>query len=225
LRTYIDGSIAARVQIALQNIKPALAQNQPKLLPFIERLLHYTAAHGPTLEIRFQQKPSETLERAEKDLRKSAYFTGEKSLPGQYFDAAHQAPREAEMGGAIRDALARVFPRDLLVPTLGAAVADGDPAPPTVPTILVSYHIEMSGAFTSPRPRMALSGIGVMCHATFQLPGSSDMLSFKLPIWRAPDLRNLSDTAAPNDLYETMGSEAFKRFTKKYLATLFATAD
>ena len=53
------------------------------------------------------------------------------------------------------------------------------------------------------------------------IPGEADGLSFKLTVWRAPDLNSVTDASTPADLYETMANEAFKRFMKKYLATLF----
>jgi hypothetical protein len=35
-------------------------------------------------------------------------------------------------------------------------------------------------------------------------------------------MKNLAATSTAPDLYDSMATEAFKRFTKKYLATLFA---
>ncbi|MEO8903643.1 MAG: hypothetical protein ABI488_15280 [Polyangiaceae bacterium] len=218
----VDQAINARIESALVQLKPGLAPNQSHLLPFMERLLRFTAKHGPEVLVRFQMKPTETLAAAEKALRQSAYFAGEKSLPGQYFDAAHEAPREAAIAATLVAALSEHLPPDFVTatpaPTLDAAL---DPKP-TVPTLLITYHTEMSGAFTSRRPRLALSGIGMIGRASFEIPGDADSLTFKLSVWRAPDLKAITDTATAQDLYDTMATEAFKRFTKKYLATLFA---
>jgi len=203
-------------------LKPALAANQSHLYPFMERLLRYTAKHGPEVLVRFQRKPTETLEKAEKALSQSAYFSGEKSLPGQYFDAAHAAPREAAVAAALIAALAEHLPRDLIDAKAAPALDDAADPKPTVPTLLISYHTEMSGAFTSRRPRLALSGIGIITRTSFEIPGDPDPQIFKLSVWRAPDLKMITDTSTAADLYDTMSVEAFKRFTKKYLATVFA---
>jgi len=187
----------------------------------MERLLRYTAKHGPEVQVRFQRKPTETLENAEKSLRLSAYFSGTKTLPGQYFDEAHQTPREAAAAALVTSALNAHFPRDLVDAKAGPALADTADSKPTVPTVLITYHTELSGAFTSRRPRFAMSGIGLISKVSFEIPGDADALGFKLTVWRAPDLNTLTDASTPADLYETMANEAFKRFVKKYLASLF----
>jgi len=90
-----------------------------------------------------------------------------------------------------------------------------------VPTLLITYHTEMSGAFSSKKPRFAVSGIGILCKASFDIPGDNDPLLFKISLWRAPDLKSVTDTTTPADVYEAMAQDAFKRFVKKYLATWF----
>jgi hypothetical protein len=221
LAPNIERAINARIDSALGQLKPALAPNQARLLPFMERLLRYTAKHGPELSVRFQRKPTETLIAAEKSLRQSPYFSGEKTLPGQFFDDAHQTPREAVMAAALISELASLFPRDLVDAKLGPALdAAADPKA-TVPTILVTYHTELSGSFPSRKPRLALTGIGMLTRVSFDIPGVAEPLVFKLTVWRAPDLRTITDTSNAADLYDAMASEGFKRLTKKYLATLF----
>ncbi|HEY0463646.1 MAG TPA: hypothetical protein VGC79_05530, partial [Polyangiaceae bacterium] len=221
LSANIERAINARIDSALRQLKPTLAPNQARLLPFMERLLRYTAKNGPQLWVRFQRKPTETLVTAEKALRMSPYFSGEKTLPGHFFDDAHQTPREAVMAAALVSELAAHFPRDLVDPQPGPALdAAADPKA-TVPTLLVSYHTELSGSFPSRKPRLALSGIGVLTRISFDIPGDPEPLVFKLTVWRAPDLRTITDTSTPADLYDAMAAEAFKRSTKKYLATLF----
>lgn len=221
LAPNIERAINARIAATLQQLRPNLAPNQSKLLPFMERLLRYTAKHGPEVRVRFQRKPTETLESAEKALSVSAYYSGTKTLPGQFFDEAHQTPREAAAAAYIIAALNDHFPRDLIDAQAGPALDSSADFKPTVPTILVTYHTELSGTFTSRRPRFAMSGIGLISKVSFEIPGEADGLSFKLTVWRAPDLNSVTDASTPADLYETMANEAFKRFMKKYLATLF----
>jgi hypothetical protein len=221
LRPDIDRAINTRIEATLQKLRPALAANQSRLLPFFERLLRFTAAHGAQVAVRFQRKPTESLEMAEKALRMSAYFTGDKSLPGQYFDAAHAEPREAAAASALSAALNEHFPSDMLAAKAAPTLDESADTKPTVPTLLVVYRTEMSGAFTSRKPRFAVSGIGIFCKVSFEIPRDSEPLTFKFSVWRAPDLKSVTDTTAPPELYETMATEAFKRFDKKYLATLF----
>jgi len=221
LAANIDRAIDARIETVLRQLKPALAPNQARLLPFMDRLLRYTAKHGPQLLVRFQRKPTETLLAAEKALRLSPYFSGEKTLPGQFFDDAHQTPREAVVAAALVTELAAHFPRDLVDPQPGPAIDSAADPKASVPTILITYHTELSGSFPSRKPRLALTGIGVLTRVSFDIPGDGEPQVFKLTVWRAPDLRTITDTSTAADLYEAMAGEAFKRFTKKYLATLF----
>jgi len=221
LTPSIERAINARIDTALRQLKPALAPNQARLLPFMERLLRYTATHGPQLLVRFQRKPTETLVAAEKALRLSPYFSGEKTLPGHFFDDAHQAPREAVMAAALVSELSSHFPRDLIDPQPGPPIDAAAEPKATVPTILITYHTELSGSFPSRKPRLALSGIGVIARFSFDIPGDPEPQVFKLTVWRAPDLRTITDTSTAGELYEIMATEAFKRLTKKYLGTLF----
>jgi hypothetical protein len=221
LAAALDRAIDARIDATLTQLKPTLASNESKLLPFIERLLHFTAKHGPEVLVRFRMKPTETLEKAEKALRHSAYFSGDKSLPGQYFDAEHEAPREATVAAALVAALSAHFPPDLVNAKADPALDTTAEVKPSVPTLLVTYHTEMSGAFTRRNPRLALSGIGLITRTAFEIPDETGPLTFKLSVWRAPDLKSATLTTTPEELYDAMSNEAFRRFTKKYLATLF----
>jgi hypothetical protein len=221
LRPDIDRAINARIEATLQKLKPALAPNQARLLPFFDRLLRFTTQHGAEVTVRFQRKPSESLKMAEKALKMSAYFTGDKSLPGQYFDAAHAEPREATAASTLAAAISEHFPNDMLVAKTAPTLDDSADTKPKLPTLLIVYRTEMSGAFTSKKPRFAVSGIGIFCKVSFEIPGDSEPQTFKFSVWRAPDLKSVTDTTTPAELYEAMAAEAFKRFDKKYLATLF----
>jgi len=223
LAADLERAVNARIDAALQKLRPQLATNQTKLLPFFDRLLHYAAKHGPDLEVRFQRKPTETLEKAEKALRQNAYFTGEKALPGQYFDAAHDAPREAQVIANLVEVLTQKLPSDLVRPRAATTLTDTEDPKLQVPTLLIAYHNEMSGAFMSRKPRFALSGVGLLSRVSFEIPGDAAPLTFKVTLWRAPDVKNVDPDATPAIMYETMANEAFKRFTKQYLATLFAS--
>ena len=222
LTSELDRAVDARIEATLQRLKPTLAANQSRLLPFYERLLHYTAKHGPEVAVRFQRRPTETLEAAEKALRLSAYFTGEKALPGQYFAARYAEPREAAAAAVVVDTLSEHFPRDLVDARLAPAQDTGAESKATVPTLLITYHTEMSGAFTSRKPRLAVSGIGMISRATFEIPGDAEPLAFKLSVWRAPDLKAVTDSSTPAELpggcAPDLEDHAARRTSARYLA-------
>jgi len=222
LQPDIDRAVNARIEAALQKIRPTLAPGQSRCSECGGPIGAYAAKHGAEVDVRFQRKPTESFDAAEKALHQSAYFTGEKSLPRQYFDAEHAAPREAAAASAIAGAIAEHFPPDLVAPKTQTTLDDSADTKATLPTVLITYHTEMSGAFSSKKPRFAVSGIGILCKASFEIPGDSEPLVFKVSLWRAPDLKSITDSTTPADVYEAMAQDAFKRFDKKYLATLFA---
>ena len=125
------------------------------------------------------------------------------------------------MAASLVAELASHFPRDLVDPQPGPPLDSAADPKATVPTILITYHTELSGSFPSRKPRFALSGIGVLTRISFDIPGDPEPQVFKLTVWRAPDLRNITETSTAPELYEAMAAEGFKRLTKKYLATLF----
>ena len=189
----------------------------------MERLLRYTAKHGPRALSALPTKAHRNPGRRRKSrCAMSPYFSGEKTLPGQFFDDAHQTPREAAMAAALVSELATHFPRDLLDPQPGPAL-DADrrtqshrPHHPDHATTPNS-----PARFPAANRAWRSSGIGVLTRISFDIPGDSEPLVFKLTVWRAPDLRTITDASTAAELYEAMAGEAFKRLTKKYLATLF----
>ena len=56
---------------------------------------------------------------------------------------------------------------------------------------------------------------------SFEIPGDTDPLTFKLTVWRAPAMNTVTESTSPAELYQTLATEALQRFMKKYQATLF----
>ena len=169
--------------------------------------------------MRFQLQPTGNWKKGEKALRQSPYFTGENALPGQYLDAAHEAPREAAILALLIAALNAHLPADLMIakPRHVRRQRGLTRTPP------YSSRTTLSCPARSPAANLGLPlDVGVICRASFEIPNDPDPLIFKLSVWRAPDLKTITDTTTPQELYDTMASEAFKRFAKKYLATVFA---
>jgi hypothetical protein len=130
-------------------------------------------------------------------------------------------------------ALDQHFPSDVLLFKLGAPFDSEDtesqlsnrslPFPRAeVPTIFISYGVEMNGHFTSPKPRGVYAGTGLLFRAVFQIPGDPDFPEFKFAVWRLPDLNQAKqDNLKPEAIYDNMAALAFSSFSDKYLASLF----
>jgi hypothetical protein len=222
LRPEIERATNKRIRATFVALQPALNSEDPAVAPFFDRLLRYAAKHGPALEIVFVQRPSETVEGEEKVLRKSGYFAGESSLPGIAFNAEHELPREAKIASALSAIFAKWVPADVLSVSPPKHIDSATDPVPTVPTITFTYHVEMSGAFTSSKPRVVICGIGLMSRVTFAIPDDKDTLSFKFSAWKSPDLRFVPEGATAADLYEDLAKYAFGKLQKKYLPTLFS---
>jgi hypothetical protein len=201
----------------------AEAKPTAEVLDFFRRLLVYTDAHGPKLELRYQRKLADSVARTEAQLRKSVFFGGEASLPAQYFDAQRSAEREVELTKTFVASFARAFPSDMvsleLMPPLDPAIDDLPKV--TVPTLLVSHRTEMSGAYLSTQPRAAYTGIGVLFRVSLQIPGDAAPHQYKSSSWYAPALREIRNGASFASIYEEMASKAFTKLSKRYLSELF----
>jgi hypothetical protein len=219
----VAAAVDALVKATLAKYEKEFGSGQERASQLFAKLLAYTIEHGPSMEVRFRRKGAESIERSEKVLQKSSYFAGEKSLPGQYFDAQHFEPREAEAAAIVVERLKQVFPSDMLDPKLAAPLDDEAEVPSVkVPTLLITHRTEMSGAFLSKKPRIIFTGVGLILRAQFMLPGDSDPPSFRQSVWRAPDIKKLeTENATAEATYDEMARDAFKKFMKRYLATMF----
>src|SRR5690606_7708923 len=138
-----------------------VAKPRSEVLELFRRLLVYADQHGPRVEIRFRRALGSSVERAEKQLKKSRLFAGEASLPAQYFDAEHAEPREKRVLEAFLTRLSQLFPKDVLSFEAAPALPESDEELPkvAVPTLLVTHRTEMKGAYLSRKPRATYTGI------------------------------------------------------------------
>ena len=201
----------------------AEAKPSAEVFDFFRRLLVYTDTHGPRVELRYERKLADSVARTETQLRKSVFFGGESSLPGQYFDASHSEKREAELSRAFSAQFARAFPPDVLELSLAPALSrKSDDLPKvTVPTLLVTHRTEMSGAYLSKQPRAAYTGVGILFRVSFQIPGDDKPFLYNASTWYAPALREIRNGASFQSIYGEMGAKAFAKASKRCLSELF----
>ncbi len=187
------------------------------------KILEYSNKNGPAVEVRFRRNIPRSAERADTSIRRSAYYTGPSSLPAQYLGEKHALPREQEAAKAIIDHLQPLFPEEIIKFVPGK-FEEGFGKPPAVdkPTLFVSYTTEMSGGYTTQRPRGVYVGLGLMVRAEFRTPDGKRWLSLKDSSWLPPDVNEIwRESLRPEQVYDRNARLGFKRFLDKYLGTTF----
>jgi len=232
-KKYPDHHLDAELAAAKHAVYVAALEKYKDVAPdkaaqaFVERLLAIAEKSGPRADVRFHRKEARSMDTADKNVQKNRYYMGVISTPSRYFDAAHDAPREADMAKQIIARFAEAFPADLLALQVGEAVADpAAPLPPvTVPTLFIEHTTEWGGiVITSDAPRGVWAGIGVVGEASFRLPDDTKPMRYKFAGWRRPDMSivRADPTARPEDkVYDTQERDAFDVFAKKALAVFF----
>lgn len=203
----------------------ASAPANEELGAFMARLLTYAEKHGPKVEIRFRRRLPESALKAELAIQKSAYYGGPSSLPAQFFDAKHYEPREADLAREIAARFEKAFPKDMLAFEHGPALEDDGSDVPKVdaPTLVITHRTDLSGAFMSRNPRGTFVGVGLTLRAALIVPDDQEPLNFKYTVWLPADLKRFEQgNVSFEEIYDGMAREAFRRFSKKYLATFFA---
>ncbi len=200
------------------------SNGDPDLVDFVRRLINWSAKKGPRVVVRFRRKMPTTIEDIEKQIWKSRYFAGEATLPSKFFDVAHCTAREQRFGKEIIERLQQALPAEIVKFELEPTIEDASEDMPQVdvPTLLFSYHNEVSGTYISRNPRGVFAGVGIYLKVHFVLPSDNDPMFFKYQGWHAPDVRRLeSGELQIADVYEDMNEKAYRKFMKKYLATWF----
>jgi hypothetical protein len=191
------------------------------LLDLARRLIIYCDAHGPVVALRFRQRESRSLEKNERMLMESAYFGGQKTLPTQYLTGAAVRSAEQLAGKELAAELNQAFPPDLVRFELGAPVPDGpdDKVEFKEPTLLVTYRLEISGAFVTKKPRAVFAGVGFLATSALTLPDKGAPFETKDSAWHQPDLRRIEAGELPvENVYADVVAKGFKRFGSKYAA-------
>jgi hypothetical protein len=199
-------------------------------VPFIKRLLDYLERHGPTVEVRWRRQLKESTRLADTQVKLSAYFMGNHSIPSQYFDAAHSRQREAKASEKLLSLLQPHFPSEVLHFELAEAFDAPDAKPsnetpplpsPSVPTVFITHNVEMTGGYMNANPRGIFVGAGLLFEAEFVIPGDAQALSFRYSVWRPPDLQLLKQEGMDTEgVYEAMVGPTFENFAERYAASI-----
>ncbi len=178
--------------------------------------------HGPTVEVRFRRESPASVERADSAIRRSAYFTGSKAIPSQYFTGALANERESRAAVALVDALQAAFSLNVLRFVVKPSEEGvGDPPSTDKPTIFVNHKTEMSGGYTTNRPRGVYVGLGMMFQVYGVIPPSETAFRFKDSSWLPPDINEISKKGLRHEqVYEANAREGFGRFVERLVERL-----
>lgn len=190
---------------------------------FISDLITHAEHNGPDIDVRIRRELPPSMDRADSAIRKSSYFTGQKAVPSQYFRGEAAEAREAVVTKALADALQSAFPTSILhfVTNRGEEGAGPEPSVQR-PTLLISYKTEMSGGYTTNRPRGVYVGLGMMFQFAGLVPGVKEPFRFKDSAWLPPDINEISkNLLRPEQVYEANAAEGFERFLNGLLGRLF----
>jgi hypothetical protein len=205
-----------------------------RLLSYAERVGPKSTPQGlrgPSVQIRFKWRPSQELERAEALVKKSPMFGGATSLPTYHVTATSLEAHERSAGQALADGLARGFDPEVVSfepgPRLDASAEE--PFVVASPTLVVSYHVESSGAAQArTRPPGIFLGLVFFFKADFILPGDTKPPSAKLKLTQriSRDILKEQTSALPPGavetlIYDAMMRDAFAELPQKYLAKWF----
>jgi hypothetical protein len=199
-------------------------------LALVERLFAFAEQAGPTVEIRFRRKKSESLGRADQHVAKTAAFMGEVSYPSKYFDEKHEEPRVTVLGKWLSSHLEAGLGPELFNVAVGAPLApDGDALPAvTVPTLFVTHAAEWSGhGYSASKPRGSYVGIVFSFEALFVLPGGVVPVKVRTDLVKQAALAVLKEEslvpgAAETKVYDAMATDAFDTFARRWLSVFVA---
>lgn len=186
-------------------------------LAFWRALVAYAEQHGPTVEVRFRRETPASIERADSAIRRSAYFTGSKAIPSQYFTGALANERESRAATELAEGLQRAFsPAVIRFVVKPSEEGAGEPPATQNPTLFVNHKTEMSGGYTTNRPRGVYVGLGMMFQVYGVIPPSETAFRFKDSSWLPPDINEISKKGLRHEqVYESNAREGFGRFVAR----------
>lgn len=193
------GAIHKLFADTLAAFKPQASTKDPKMLPFIERLVKYMEAQGsPPVKVSFRIIKSPSLALADKLLQSKEPDTG--SVPGlalggtgsvaaasSHFSEERSGTREGAIVKVLQQSFATIFPADVLPLQEGERRSDASDknAVVSAPTIEIDYEVGWSGStYTSEKSGREFVGIKIDFQTAMRLPGEPDKetLRFKLRV-------------------------------------------
>ena len=208
---------------ALKKYESQAPEKDDEAIAFFRKLVAYAEKHGPHVEIRFRRELRESVDAADKVVRKSQYYGGASNIPSRYFDAKHAAKRERRIADRIIARFDRTFPHEILKVQLAKPIGQDEALPAVkVPTLLVTHSTLMSGAYMSRDPVGTYVGVGVVFEGSFQIPNAAETIDYRLSVWRQPKIAIIKkEKLTPEQVYDSLTVDAFNRFAKKFLLQMF----
>jgi hypothetical protein len=235
VKKYPDNDLAPELKVARHALYvQALAgwkkkaQADAGTVGFMERLFAAVEkSASPACEVRFRQRPSKSLEDADKQAMKSNHFPALDALPSRHLTVAALRAREQRVAQDVVQGLAAEIPPDVVALRLGEPLGADDATPNKLPTLVVDYAPEYSHVNTvSLKPNTVFAGFNFTFDVTFVLPdGGGAPLTLKVKSWRGAELWKYKDEGMSredfqNKVYDAMFDGAFDALDKRLQDTL-----
>jgi hypothetical protein len=195
---------------------------------FMDRLFAWAEkASSPTVQVRFRQRPSTTMDDADDKVKKNQRYPGVDALPSRYTKPDAMRTREQRVAQDVVQGFASEIPADVVSATLGAPL-DVDAQPPAnEPTIVVDYSPEWApGSITvCAKPLTVFAGLNFAFTSTFSAPDGAPLV-LKTRVWRGAELwkikpEDMSRVDYEQKVYDSMIDGAFDQLDKKLTSSLF----
>ena len=227
-KKYPDNGVGPELKAARhERYAAALAGWKAKAKPdasteaFMDRLFGWLEKSGTSAaEVRFRERPSKSLDDADKKVMKNGHYAGPDCLPSKYVTTAALRSREQKVAGDLVQGFAGEIPADVLALKVGQPLGPEDPAPKDVPTLLVDASVEWSHVNTvSLRPNTVFAGFNFTFEASFVLPEGAPWQT-KVKSWRGADLWKYKDEGMTREdfqqkVYDAMFDGAYDQLAKK----------
>jgi hypothetical protein len=188
---------------------------------FMDRLFGWVEkSSNGACDVRFRQRPSKSLEDADKQAMKSNHYPGPDALPSRHVTTQALRAREQRVAQDLVQGLAAEIPADVLALRAGEPLGADDPLPTTVPTLVVDYSPEYSHVNTvSTKPSTVFAGINFTFEVSFVLPEGAP-LTLKVKSWRGAELWKMKEEGLSREefqrkVYDAMFDGAFDQLGKK----------
>lgn len=209
----------------LSDFRSKASSNDPRMLPFMERLIAYLEKNDTaTVRVTFDPPSNVALSDADTNFRNEFSGKGRTVAPiSPYFNTTRSGPRETAIVSNLNTAFGKIFPTDILKLEQASSGAAGSSS--KEPTINIKYTVAPSGdAYTGQNDTRVYVGINVLFDMKMSIPNDSATFTFKLTV-EPPDQFSYYTKPGESDpdaiVYDTMAQRAFDEFTTKLQGVFF----
>ena len=227
LETYPGSSVDAEARAELHNFyekaltsfRAKASTTDPRMLPFMERLIGYMEKNDTsTVRVVFSPPSSVALSQADVALERKFSGYGKTFEPiSPYFDTGRSAVREQQIISQLNTAFASIFPTDLFK-------LEGGEQSASDPSISIAYAVGPSGGvYESNDGARIFVGIDVGFKMQMAIPNETQSFDFDLEV-TPPDRFGYEYSPGSNQAeaaYNAMAQRAFDEFTTKLQAVFF----